>query len=85
LRLFNTIGIYFNKNPNTVIQSLKMRKNTYEISVLTLPVLSIPMPNFDINKANKMIIVTVLLISRIKHLIYIKYAYAEMRYRLTGA
>jgi hypothetical protein len=35
------------------ITYLKMRKNTYEISVLTLLTLSIPMPKFDINKANK--------------------------------
>ena len=31
-----------------------------------------------------MVIVTVLLISRIKHLIYFKYAYAEVLYKLTG-
>lgn len=31
-----------------------------------------------------MIIITVLLISRIKHLIYVKYAYAEVLYILTG-
>ena len=61
-----------------------MRKNTYEFTVLALPALSIPMPKFDINKANKMIIITVLLISRIKHLIYVRYAYAEVLYMLTG-
>ena len=61
-----------------------MRKNTYEFTVLALLALSITMPKFDINKANKMIIITVLLISRIKHLIYVRYAYAEVLYMLTG-
>ena len=60
-----------------------MRKNTYEFTVLALPVLSILMAKFDINKTNKMIIITALLISRIKHL-YIRYAYAEALYMLTG-
>jgi hypothetical protein len=61
-----------------------MRKNTYEFTVLALSGLSIPMPKFDISKANNMIIITVLLISRIKHLIYVKYAYAEVLYLLSG-
>lgn len=60
-----------------------MRKNTYEFSVLALVVLNFPQPNFVISKVNKMVIITALLISRIKHLIYIKYAYAEMLYLLT--